>query len=102
MVLFDEVEKAHADVFNILLQVSLPFQRLLTHHTSSAYAYNLHNTSIPEEPGSGGFPSKAASCLLFSVIHQTAILCGRRTPERLSTYLVSKDPQGTHSWLQWH
>ncbi len=44
MVLFDEVEKAHADVFNILLQVFLSSWRLLTCCKSLLYMPTVFTT----------------------------------------------------------
>ncbi len=42
MVLFDEVEKAHADVFNILLQVSRPLHLMpLQPYEPEAHACGL-------------------------------------------------------------
>ncbi len=57
VVLFDEVEKAHADVFNILLQVTLSSQLLLTYHRSRLQMPTVLTTPLYQMHKLSGFPS---------------------------------------------
>ena len=75
VVLFDEVEKAHADVFNILLQVTMSSQLLLTYLRSrhaDALQIHLALTPLYQMHKLSGFPSlETASCLLSSVTQRS-------------------------------
>ena len=84
MVLFDEVEKAHADVFNILLQASLPFHPLSMYHHSPCllssphfqHTYRLHHTSRPKCMYLAGSVAVASSLPTHATHRALLILSG--------------------------